>query len=366
MQNTNPLSILYVAYPLLPVSEDSAGGAEQMLLAVEQQMSAAGHRTVVAAAAGSHVAGRLLATGRAASAQDQYEAREREHSRRILEYLRLHPDEFDLIHDQSGSFFQRSAACPVPVLATLHLPRAFYREKWFQNAPMNLSFNCVSQSQARTFDDLPNVVGVVQNGIAVDRFPFTAEKQNYLLWVGRVCEEKAPHLAIAAARQARMPLVLAGQVYPFTYHQKYFEREIAPRLSEGSDVRFINTPSFAEKLDLLRHARALLLTSTVEETSSLVAMEAMACGTPVVSFHRRAFPEIVNDRETGFVVESVEGMVAVLGSLDQISPEACRSRVERHFTASRMAQDYQETYRQLLICTEKMEAWAADKPRASQ
>jgi glycosyltransferase involved in cell wall biosynthesis len=244
----------------------------------------------------------------------------------------------------------------VPVLATLHLPRAFYREQWFRDAPRNLSFNCVSQSQARTFDDLPNVMGVVQNGIAVDRFPFTAEKQNYLLWVGRVCEEKAPHLAIADAREAGLPLVLAGQVYPFTYHQNYFEREIAPRLSEGSDVRFINTPSFAQKLELLRQARALLLTSTVEETSSLVAMEAMACGTPVVAFGRGAFPEIIADRETGFVVESVEDMVAMLGSLDQISPKACRRRVERHFTASRMAHDYQETYRRVLVCTDKMEA----------
>ncbi len=119
-------------------------------------------------------------------------------------------------------------------------------------------------------------------------------------------------------------------------------------------------------MELLRHARALLLTSTVEETSSLVAMEAMACGTPVVAFRRGAFPEIVADRETGFVVESPEEMTAALGKLDQISPEACRMRVERHFTASRMAQDYQETYRRVLICTEKMEAWVADKPRASQ
>ena len=137
--------------------------------------------------------------------------------------------------------------------------------------------------------------------------------------------------------------MIAGQVYPFTYHQNYFDREIALRLSRDSDVHFIDTPSFAgENLDLLRHARALLLTSTVEETSSLVAMEAMACGTPVVAFRRGAFPEIIADRETGFVVESVADMVAVLGSLDQISPEACRRRVGRHFTASRMAQGYQE------------------------
>ncbi len=147
---------------------------------------------------------------------------------------------------------------------------------------------------------------MVQNGIALERFPFCSEKQNYLLWLGRICEEKAPHLAIAAAKQAGTPLILAGQVYPFSYHQQYFEREIRPWL--GADVEFVDSPVFQRKVDLLRNARALLLTSTAEETSSLVAMEAMACGTPVIAARRGAFPEIVAHGETGFVVDDVNAM----------------------------------------------------------
>ena len=84
MSNANRLSILYIAYPLLPVTDESAGGAEQMLLTLEREMSAAGHRTTVAAADGSRVCGELLATGQPAGAPDQYEAREREHNARIL------------------------------------------------------------------------------------------------------------------------------------------------------------------------------------------------------------------------------------------------------------------------------------------
>ncbi len=351
---TRPLSILFVAYPLLAVTDESAGGAEQMLLAVEREMLARGHRTTVAAADGSRVGGELLPTGAPAGAPDQFEMREREHNERSLEYLRQHRHEFDLIHDKSGSFFRQAAQCSVPVLATMHLPRSFYGRDGFGAVPPNLQLACVSHSQARSFADVPNVIGVVQNGIAVEQFPFTREKREYLLWLGRICEEKAPHLAIAVARGAGLPLVIAGQVYPFSYHQAYFKREVRPQLGNGSPVRFVDTPARAGKMELLRHARALLLTSTVEETSSLVAMEAMACGTPVVAFRRGAFPEIVADDETGFIVDTVEEMASALGDVDRISPEKCRERVEQHFSASRMAQEYEELYRRVLTSAKEL------------
>jgi glycosyltransferase involved in cell wall biosynthesis len=339
-------SILFVAYPLLAISEESAGGAEQMLLTVEREMLRRGNRTTVAACDGSTVAGRLLSTGKPAGAPDAFEIRECEHSQRILSYLREHSGEFDLIHDESGSFFRHARECPVPVLATLHLPRDFYREEWFHDLPSNLFFNCVSQSQARTFNGLSNLIGIVQNGIDVERFPFAREKREYLLWIGRICEEKAPHLAIAVARQAGLPLIIAGQVYPLSYHHQYFAREIQPAL--GKDVEFIDSPSFNRKLELLQHTRSLLLTSTAEETSSLVAMEAMACGTPVIAMRRGAFSEIVAHGETGFIVGSVEEMVAAVSRSDKIDPAACRRRVERYFAADRMARDYEALYRHII------------------
>ena len=336
--------MLYVAYPLLRVSTESAGGAEQVLLTVESEMAAAGHQTTVAACNSSRVKGRLLATGPAATSLDQFERRDGEHSAKILSYLRQHPDEFDLIHDNSGAFFRHAAECPVPLLATLHLPRSFYRDEYFQELPPNVFFNCVSRSQESSFSNLSNVLGVVENGVAIEEFSFTPEKADYVLWLGRISEEKAPHLAVAAAQKAGLPLIIAGQVYPFRYHQQYFEREIQPRLARGSALRFIDSPRKRQKLDLLRRARALLVTSTAEETSSLVAMEAMACGTPVIAFRRGALPEIVADGETGFVVDSVDGMAAALRNLGQISATACRARVERRFTAKRMALEYEALY----------------------
>jgi len=340
------LSILYVSYPLLAISDESAGGAEQMLLTLEREMTRAGHRTTVAACDGSQVTGRLLATGKPASAADAFEQREREHVDCVLRYLADNPDEFDLVHDESGSFFGHADRCPVPVLATLHLPRSFYHEEWLRRSSRNLEFSCVSQSQAQTFADLPNLMGVVQNGIATERFTFSNRKRDYLLWIGRICEEKAPHEAIAAARQAGLRLILAGQVYPFSYHQQYFEREIRPHLGKG--VEFVDSPLLEQKVALLRNARALLLTSTVPETSSLVAMEAMACGTPVIATRSGAFPEIVADQQTGFIVDDVQAMAAAVAEVSRIRAAACRARVEHLFSSQRMAREYGSMYRRIL------------------
>lgn len=346
------LKILYVSYPLLRVTEDSAGGAEQMLSVLERQMAARGHATTVAACEDSRVAGKLLVTGRECSEPDRFEARNAEHAAAIVEHiLRTHRDGegYDLIHDKSGHFWVHASALPVPVLATLHLPRHFYREDLVRCCTPRLFFNCVSQSQLRTFSDLPNMMGAIENGVEVERFPFESHKRDYLLWIGRICEEKGTHVAIDVAQGAGVPLVLAGQVYPFSYHQEYFRREILTRFDRAvTPISFVGELSFEAKLDLLRHARALLVPTLVDETSSLVAMEAMACGTPVVAFKRGAIAEVVGDGETGFVVETAEEMVSALARVGEIGPERCRARVEQRFAAERMATDYERLYTRVL------------------
>ena len=358
--------ILYVAYPLLPVTEESAGGAEQVLLTLEREMARRGHETTVAACSGSRVAGRLLVTGKPVTELDAYEARENEHNQRILEHLASRARAglgyglgYDLVHDQSGSFWRHASMVAAPVLATLHLPRTFYRPELFARLSSNLFFNCVSAAQARTFAGLPGLAGVVQNGIDIERFPFTASKRDYLLWMGRICEEKGADLAIQVAKQSGRPLILAGQVYPFSYHRLYFERQVRPHLEDGSSwLTFVASPTPERKRELLRHACALLVPSRCEETSSLVALEAMACGTPVIALRRGGIPEIVVHGRTGLIVnvdvdvdvnkDTPEQMTAAVEQVSAIDPRACRAHVEQHFSAGRMASQYEQLYRQVM------------------
>ena len=355
------LRVLYVSYPLLPVSQQSAGGAEQVLWTLEREMHSRGHRTVVAACDGSQVSGELLATGSPAEAPDQYESRAQRQEEAIFSWLRSEAaEEFDLIHDMSGSFWQDADASQHPVLATLHLPRVLYKNVDFSRVSEQVSFSCVSDSQREEFLDLPRMAGLVRNGIALDRFPaelVPLENREYLLWLGRICEEKGTHTALDVAHAAGQKIIIAGAVYPLLYHQKYFAREVIPRLKRaGAKAKYIECPAFAEKVDLLRHASAVLITSEVNETSSLVAMEAAACGTPVVALRRGALPEVIADGITGMLVNDVQEMVSALARLSDSVPARCRAYAEDHFSSSRMADEYLHIYRNLLHHAQKRQA----------
>jgi glycosyltransferase involved in cell wall biosynthesis len=319
---------------------------------VEREMALRGIHTTVAASAGSTISGELLPTGEPCAQLDDFERRNREHQDAIISFLRR-PHRFELVHDMSGSFWPRAAEVDLPVLATLHLPRSFYPARSFEDIAPNVSFNCVSNSQAASFTDLENMLGVVPNGIALDHFPQTenaarSPQREALLWLGRICEEKAPHLALEIAARAGLPITLAGQVYPFSYHQQYFEREIVPRLQEMPNAALVSSPPFHQKCALLREAQALLITSQVAETSSLVAMEAAASGTPVIAYRRGALPEVVQDGITGFLIDSVEEAVAACARLSAISSEACFSYARENFNSARMAEGYAQLYAQVL------------------
>src|SRR6516162_7398453 len=115
------IRILYVAYPLLTVSDDSAGGAEQVLWTLEREMARRGVLTTVAASARSRVSGELLCTGEPCTQPDDYERRRVEHEDHVISFVRRWEREgmaFDLVHDQSGSFWRRAAEIASPVLAT--------------------------------------------------------------------------------------------------------------------------------------------------------------------------------------------------------------------------------------------------------
>lgn len=365
MMNLTKKRVLYVAYPLLTVSEESAGGAEQMLWTLEREMYARGISTTVAASAGSRVSGQLFSTGDPCTRPDDFERRNLEHQNKTVEFIRSnaqHGQPFDLVHDQSGSFWPRASEIDAPVLATLHLPRSFYPRQYFESVPANVSFNCVSEAQARDFPGLKSMLGVVPNGILLERFSANQLPKNdarngpsarklasrtSLLWLGRICEEKGAHLALEIAARAGLNITLAGQVYPFTYHQQYFEREIASGLERMPDAAFLCAPSMEQKLQLLHDAKTVLITSLVDETSSLVAMEAAACGTPVIAFRRGALPEVVQDGVTGFLVDGVEDAIQALDKVEQIKTEACTQYARDNFSSKGMSERYATLYAQL-------------------
>jgi CelD/BcsL family acetyltransferase involved in cellulose biosynthesis len=231
----------------------------------------------------------------------------------------------------------------VPALATLHLPPEWYDRGVFQ-LQSRLDLVCVSQSQRGRCPPAARPL-LIENGIPIDELPLPARKANYALAMGRICPEKGWDIALDAAARAGTDLILAGEIFPYEAHQIYFAWEIVPRLD--SHRRFVGPLGLARKRAVLSAAHCLLAPSLAAETSSLVAMEAVACGTPVIAFPSGALAEIVEDGITGFLVRNIDEMAQAIARSTRIHPEMCRARARQRFSAYRMTDEYLKLYREL-------------------
>ena len=124
--------------------------------------------------------------------------------------------------------------------------------------------------------------------------------------------------------------------------QEYFEAEVEPIL--GDDVELFENVPHEVKVDLLGSARAMVFPIRWPEPFGLVMVEAMACGTPVVTTGRGAAPELVDDGVTGFRRDTTDDLVAAISRVGEIEPAACRSRVEEHFSAEAMVRGYEAVF----------------------
>jgi glycosyltransferase involved in cell wall biosynthesis len=254
----------------------------------------------------------------------------------------------DVIHDHTWKEGLLSAAfVHRPVLHTIHGPfdegnLRFYR---LFAGDQRIYFATISDFQRNCLPDL-NYVGTVYNGILLERYPFRREKGDFFLYVGRFNDEKAPHLACEVAKELGAKLFLAGKVHEEEEH-RYFDRRIVPFLS--SDIQFVGELGHwsQEKMRLFSEAKAYLYPIQWDEPFGITMAEAMACGTPVVTFGRGAAPEIVAHETTGFVVDTMEEFMEAVKRVGEIDPRKCRERVESLFTAQKMVDAYERAYEKI-------------------
>jgi glycosyltransferase involved in cell wall biosynthesis len=126
----------------------------------------------------------------------------------------------------------------------------------------------------------------------------------------------------------------------------YFDEQVRPRLGDG--VEWLGEADGKAKTQLLASARCLLFPLQWEEPFGLVMVEAMACGTPVVTLRRGSIPEIVVDGETGLVRDDPADLPAALDAVSRIDPRACRQRAENEFDLAVMVSRYERVYRDLI------------------
>ena len=339
------LNILSVAYPLAPVSDATPGGSEQVLSILDRALTEAGHRSIVVGREDLVLRGTLVPTPyRDGPFTEEVKAEaEAEHRRAIAAALDRWP--VDLVHIHGLDFHTYLPPPGVPVLITLHCPLEWYDEATLRPGRPGTYFHCVSASQRRTMPPDLDLLPDIPNGVDVDGLRARHAKRRFALALGRIAPEKTFELALDAAKLADFPLLLAGYVCPYEYHEYYFRWDIAPRLD--AKRRFIGPIGFARKRRLLTAARCLLVSSQVAETGSLVAMEALACGTPVVAFPHGALADVVEHGRTGFLVHDVREMADAIEAAASIDPEACREAARQRFSAAKMVRSYLALYRRL-------------------
>jgi glycosyltransferase involved in cell wall biosynthesis len=336
------LTVLSVAYPFARVAPDTAGGAEQVLAALDRALVRAGHRSVVVAQAGSRVAGTLVPV-RVPDGEADDAVRRATHAavRAAIARVLAH-EAVDVVHLHGLDFAAYLPPPGPPALATLHLPVACYPPEAFRPARPRTYLHCVSASQHRDAPLVPALLPPIANGVDLAAFAAPHVKRGFALMLARICPEKGIHLALDAARAADLPLLIGGEVFPYADHRRYFAAEVVPRLDARR--RWLGALGPARKRRLLGAAHCLVVASTIAETSSLVAREALAAGTPVVALDRGALAEAVDHGRTGFLVQDPADLAAAMRAAAELDPAACRAAARARFSDAAMIAAYLALY----------------------
>ena len=342
-----PLRIAQVAPLFERVPPERYGGTERIVGYITEALVARGHSVTLFASGDSLTEGRLLAPTRRAlrldAAAPDPEAIHLVHMSQVFERAR----EFDLVHCHVSHI--AFPFCRLTRVASLHtqhgrldLPQFFPIFRYFRELPLV----SISNAQRHPLRGLGVTwAGTVYHGLPLEPYPFQPRRGRYLAFLGRISPEKRPDQAIAVATRAGLPLKIAAKVDDVD--REYYERKIAPLLDHPL-VEFIGEIGDEEKPRFLGDALALLMPIDWPEPFGLVMIEALACGTPVIARRRGSVPEILKHGRTGFVVETIEEMVAAVRQLDRIDRAECRRDVEARFTVDRMADAYEALYTSLV------------------
>ena len=323
-----------------PIPPAGYGGIELVVSLLADGLVDAGHDVTLFASNGSRTKAKLAVT------MDPPDPNELGNAwfdglHALKSYLQV--DGFDIVHDHAGVVGPVCGAMRrgnPPVVHTLHGPWTDNTRKFYELASRHIHLVAISDAQRRDNEDVP-YAGTVHNGIDISAYPYREDKDDFLIYIGRCNADKGPKEAITIARRAGFPLkmILKRGEAP---EREYFEHEIEPLLA--SDVELFENVSHELKVDLLGRARAMIFPIRWPEPFGLVMVEAMACGTPVVTTNWGAAPEVVDDGVTGFRRDGDDEMVDALSKVPALSPAACRQRVEERFSAPAMVRGYEEVF----------------------
>jgi glycosyltransferase involved in cell wall biosynthesis len=247
-----------------------------------------------------------------------------------------------VIHYQAAYFpmtIAFSRMLRIPLVQTVHHTPVPSQLMMWRMYP-NTHYVAISDYQASVMSGLPSVT-TVRHGLDTHNFPYGAEVDDYLVFLGRFTPGKGVLQAIEVAKRTRTRLMLAAP------DNDYYRESVAPHV-DGELVRYVGELDFAAKTQLLAGARALLYPVQDGEPFGLVLVEAMACGAPVAALRRGAVEEIVQQGVGGYVFDDLDALIAGLPRVYALDRTRVREHAVRSFDAATMVDGYERLYLRLL------------------
>ena len=332
-----------IAPPWIPVPPPGYGGTEEVIDNLARGLAARGHQV------------RLFTVGESTcpvprqwlyrSPTEPMGDRFQETAHVLAAYQAL--ADADIIHDHTelGPLLagRRGLSRP-PVVTTVHGPVTPATRRALAQIARHTPIVAISGAQARSLAGIP-VAAVIHHGIDLDVYTPGPGTGGYLLFTGRMAAYKGVRDAVLAAHQAGWPLIIAAKMRDPAEHA-YYERQVRPLLRPGDQV--LAEPPPATRIDLMRHAAALLDPITWAEPFGLVMAQALATGTPVLAYPNGAAAEIIEHGRTGYLCADQDEMTAAIARIGQINRHDCRAAAEQRFSLTRLAADYSRLYRAIL------------------
>jgi len=341
------LRIAQVAPPIERVPPIGYGGTERIVHELTGELVRRGHEVTTFASGDSEVPGRLVPTieramrpaGDGGDASGWFMV--------TIEALLDRIDEFDVVHSHLEWWsIPLARVLPIPVVSTFH---GRLDVPWSESllARARDGVVAISRSQASAHPHVPWTV--IHNGLSLEAAPYNEQRSDDLCFVGRVDPEKGIIEAIDLATAIGRRLRIAAKIGTLPDQLAYYEDVFKPALARaGSSVEFLGELAGPDRDRLFADSYATLMPGAWPEPFGLVAIESLACGTPILARRVGGLPEIIRDGVDGFFGDDVAALAFQADRIGTLDRAAIRERVLEQFSATRMTDRYEELYGRML------------------
>ncbi|KYC44236.1 UDP-glucose--tetrahydrobiopterin glucosyltransferase [Scytonema hofmannii PCC 7110] len=355
------LKLLFVSTSVGPLGTGLGGGVELTLYNVAQQMIQRGHQLQIVAPEGStrtsfplvQIPGNLQIIAQSQERTAPITMPENSVLANMWDYARQVQDDYDLIVNFAYDwlpfyltpFFKRPIAHLVS-MGSLNNAQDQIIAQVAKQFPGTLGFH--SLAQATTFTELTPPIICLSNGVDLSLYQFCSQPKQQLAWIGRISSEKGLEDAVAVAKITNIPLKIMGKIQDESYWQQICQD------FPNTPFEYLGFLSTTELQQVVRECQALLMTPHWVEAFGNVAIEALACGVPVISYRRGGPTEIIQHGKTGFLVEpdSVAGLVDATQRINEINRHSCRQQAETEFSLEALGDRFEKWFKEIIFSQE--------------